>query len=301
MSNAASIPPNEQVAVGSGFGVGEIMTSLNAAVPYQPDASKAYLRARFSVPWPVVTFYGECLSPATVARSFHSALHTPVNLDHKIRAYDPERIARDRIVGCIIEAEVPSRHSMIASAPDEGQGIQAWCSIFKKSETADRVLGKHLTGRSEFAVSMEVSYGIQSSGFLLKSADKLEGVKDATPDEWRRHGCLYVPASAADEELLATRCLKRSSDGTYQAAAHHMRDRKRGGRGHCGYYRNDVETYWLMGGLDGTVTYTGLGVVAFGAEPTAQIEEVLAADQEAEDVARFLTAACSIFSAGAQQ
>lgn len=260
---------------------GDVAVSCNGAV-YNPDATKGYVECSFSHVWPVVTYYGECLSPETVRRSFSSVLHQPVNREHRMRIHDPEKKAPDEVIGCIVSAEC-GIHSG-AALPDSVEsspGIRAVAAIFKQANGVDKIIGQHQSGRHRMTVSMEVIYSPAESGFIMRGEDPGEDELQWTPEPWRRQGLMYVPAEHADSDLVDTRDWARLR----------MRDMKAGGKGYFGRLRRgkkEREVYFMMGGLVGAVHYSGLAIVKAGAEPTAQITQMLAHVPEEESVANLI-------------
>ena len=230
---------------------------------FKPDATKAYCEFVMSHSWPVVTFYGEALHPAAIAASYESLLHQPVNFGHQLRSYDAEKIFRDRILGSVVGVEFAGRPSptgwKLPGTVAEAPGIRAVASLFKAADGADRIIGKHQTGRKPYTVSMEVSYANPESGFMVQ----------ATPGTIAP-GWDYIPLSGATESLRATRDWKQLRMAT-----------KRSSGGYHGEWKDaggTREVFWLMGGLTGQNNhYKGVGIVEAGAEPTAEIVQMLAA------------------------
>lgn len=229
---------------------------------FTPDASTAYAEVFLSHAAPVMTRHGEGLSPWTVRRSYASLEGKPVNRDHRMVAYDPERIKADAIIGFTAAVEYPW-DGRLAATPDKATGIRCVVGLYKNASGMAGIIGRS-QARGEYAVSMEVKYVNSESGFLIR-APGLAPV--STPADWSNAGWSYVPSLSADQELLATRDWKKSL----------MKGRARTGNALCGWYKGQ-ETYWLMGGLDGQVHYAGIGWVKYGAEPTARVGVMLASD-----------------------
>lgn len=225
-----------------------------------PDESTAYAVVRLSHTWPVTTLYGECLSPATVRRSHGSMRNKPVSREHKIKSYNPQEISRDYILGSVVDVRFDWPGVALPRTEAEAPGVEVLVALFKASEGMAQMLGAHQSGRHEYTVSMEVRYRGSESGFLVGDG----GGRETTPAAWRQAGWSYVSALEADEALLATRDWRRDR----------MADMRPDGR-RCGHW-NGAETYWLMGGLDGAVHYTGVGWVRYGAEPTARVDRLMA-------------------------
>jgi len=258
---------------------------------YQPDLTKGYLEASLSHTVPVFTYYGEGLAPATVRNSFASMLHQPVNREHRLRAFDPDHRTPDAIVGCVVASEF-SANAALPRRLEDAPGIRAVASLFKLADGVDKILGQHQAGRQTFTVSMEVFYSNTESGFIMPIAD--DDDPKWTPEEWRAAGWNYVPYPEADEILLSTRDWKRSRMASWRAD----------GRGYCGKFRREGgperECYWLMGGLNGQVHYSGFGLVKAGAEPTAQITQMLAHSPELEALEELRASWTSALSASGQ-
>jgi hypothetical protein len=267
---------------------------------WAPDEATAYLLCTLSHTIPTFTWYGEGLAPDVVRGGWQSILHKPLNREHQMRAHDPKTIARDRVIGCTVAATCGLRdvHTLPATM-EETQGIDVLACVFKQAEGVPKLLGEHLTARKTYTVSMEVRYFVGQSGFLVDTSEdspeaaralaQESGAED-TPSLWKSAGWMYVPVQRAGEDLLATRCLTLK-DGVWQASRNRMRDRRPDGKGFYGIWK-DHRVWWLMGGLGGEVSYNGVGVVGLGAEPTAQITQMVAhrPEDELEAQAAWLTA-----------
>lgn len=78
----------------------------------------------------------------------------------------------------------------------------------------------------------------------------------ATPEPWRRKGVMIVPWATAPEDLRAC-----------------WDDEQRMVKSTFG----DLPAVLLLGGLGGRLDYHGVGLVPHGAEPTAEIQHLVAA------------------------
>jgi hypothetical protein len=235
-----------------------------------PDKTKGYLDFRLSHSLPVITYYGEALHPETIANSFNSMLHQPLNINHAMRIHDKENIPRDRIIGGVVGVEYgrkPSNGWKVPPQREQAPGVRAVASIFKEADGADKIIGAHQSGRKHYTVSMELNYSNLDSGFLV-SGEKMPA--HDTPEDLLGAGFNYIPAQEAPDDLIATRDFSRNQ----------MRSKKPGG-GRFGEWQGR-DAYWLMGGIGGQVHYKGVGVVELGAEPTAGIGQLLASLEEAE-------------------
>jgi hypothetical protein len=245
-----------------------------AGMKLVPDESKAYAEFTISHAWPVVTAYGTALHPGTVANSWRSLVHQVFNEGHKMRAYDQSRerdqIGRDFILGTVVAVEYPGTPlGGWRLAPERGSapGIRAAAVIHKHAEHVPKILGEHLGGRHKWTVSMEVNYSILSSGFVVlqrERASKLAAeLLDAfTPDEFTHQGLGYVAMEQAPEELL----------GTYDFDQKRMRPNASW---------QGLPVVLLKGGVSGQVHYQGVGLVRYGAEREAQVQQILATDPDA--------------------
>lgn len=237
-----------------------------------PDDTKAYLEFAISHSYPVVTAYGTGLEAGTIRNSHASMLHQVFNLLHEMKAYHPDREMKgDRIIGSVV-----AEHLM--EGP-QGTYIHGAAVIHKLAHGVDRVLGQHQSGRHEWTVSMEVRFDLFESGWILGGPEGqgLESLPEparelcarCTPDKVKRQGRAYLPWSEAPEDLLA--CYSREEGRVTQAW-------------------QGVPTVLLMGGVDGQVHYHGVGLVPYGAEPTARIARVLAEHPVGQALERFAQA-----------
>ncbi len=237
-----------------------------------PDDSKAYAEFYISHAWPVETAYGTALHPGTIANSWRSMTHQMLNRAHMVKAYDTSKekneIARDYILGAIAAVEYPE-------APMGGwrlgkenpPAIRVGAAIWKNAEGVPKILGEHLSGRHKWTVSMEVNYSILQSGFVVKNRPEAPKkaatlLNEFTPDEFTNLGLGYVAMEQAPEDLLDTYDFDRKRmkpKATWQG----------------------MPVTLLKGGINGQVHYQGVGLVRYGAEREAFIQQVLAEDPEA--------------------
>lgn len=242
---------------------------------FTPDSSTAYAEVFLSHGVPVLTAHGEGLSPWTVKRSFRSMEGKPVNREHRMVAYDAGAKS-DAIIGYVAAVEY-AWDGRLATSEDRAVGLRCVVGLHKKAQGMATLLGRQ-QARAEYAVSMEVEYFNSESGFLVRGSGL-----NPTPAEWTAAGWSYIPSALASQELLATRDWKKAR----------MNGRRPGVAGACGFYQG-METYWLMGGLDGTVHYAGIGWVKYGAEPTARVGLVLASRGADVNAAGTLLEACDL-------
>jgi hypothetical protein len=236
-----------------------------------PDASKAYVEFNISHAFPVITAYGTALHPGTVANSWASMQHQVFNLAHMMRAYDTSKerneIPRDYILGSIVGVEYPNTPVGGWRIGKEAPGIRAAAVIHKHAERVPKVLGEHLGGRHKWTVSMEVDYELLNSGFIVMQRDQAKKkaaqlLAEYTPDEFTNLGLGYVAMEQAPEDLL----------GTYDFDKRRMKPQANW---------EGMPVVLLKGGINGQVHYRGVGLVRYGAEREAEIQQLLASDPDA--------------------
>lgn len=235
-----------------------------------PDETKAYIRFKISHPFPIITAYGTALHPGTVANSYASMLHQVFNEAHKMRAYDPtpekKEIPRDYILGSIVALEFP-RAPMggwkMSLERDKAPFIDAAAVIHKNAEHVQKIFGEHLSGRHKWTVSMEVQYSLRESGFIMMGeprARQKEMLAAHTPEEFSKIGLHYIPLLECPDDLLECYSLEKRRV---------VKD------------WNGLQPVLLKGGINGSVHYGGVGLVKYGAEREAEVQQLLASDPDA--------------------
>ena len=242
----------------------------------QPDETKAYcefnLGHAFTRSARVRNAYGTAFHPGTMANSAVSMQHQVFNLGHLMRAYDtsPERdeIRRDYMLGTIVGVEYPPA----------GPGGQAWsvalegtphirgaAVIHKQAERVPAVLGEHLGGRHKWTVSLEVDFLLPESGFIVGGGEREAKASvrsllaETTPQEFKSLSLGYVAYDQAPPELQACysrKALRLTSDWEGQPLT------------------------LLKGGINGQVHFMGVGLVRYGAEQEAEVQQILASDPD---------------------
>jgi hypothetical protein len=218
--------------------------------------------------------------------------HQVFNLAHLMRAYDTSKerneISRDYILGSIVGVEYPNAPIGGWKVGREAPGIRAAAVIHKHAERVPKVLGEHLGGRHKWTVSMEVDYELLNSGFIVgerQNAKKktAELLAEYTPDEFTNLGLGYVAMERAPEDLL----------DTYDFDKRRMKPQAAW---------QGMPVVLLKGGVNGQVHYRGVGLVRYGAEREAEIQQLLASDPDAleeldqESVAAIKNYFCGIAS-----
>lgn len=214
----------------------------------EPDAHRAYFTfdVHHSTPviaGPLVSGNYTTYHPAVLARSAGSLLHQQVNLRHQIKAYDPEKIRRDRIVGAIVGVHYPPHAAMtMPKTKEEAVPITAVATIFKQAEGVGKMLGDHLTSKQEQSISGEVAFQIPEIAVYLPS--------DGT----------FTPFPDLTAEML--KGIKRTNGGIFAG--------KMGGR------PNGEQMIVAPGGTEHDVGFQGMGLTPNPAEREAQITRVQA-------------------------
>lgn len=129
-----------------------------------PDQFSAFAKIRFGTTLPQIVgpemlngaVFG--MHPAVVARSFQTARFKQMNYYHQLKSMGAKR---DRILGCILQVAFPEEPAggwVIPATGEEAPSITALATIFKQAEGVSDMLGRHLGGKIKMSVSMEFSY-----------------------------------------------------------------------------------------------------------------------------------------------
>lgn len=236
---------------------------------FAPDDTKAYARFTLARGFPVITAYGTCVHPGTVANCFQSMKHQLVDYDHQLKMYGSEQkpVRDDNIIGTVVAVDFPrAPHGGWKLGLDKQQSpaIDGVMVIHKKAAKVQQVLGEHLTGKHKWTVSMEMEFSLLNSGFVVSDRDKATKTQQAlmeeqTPKELSDLGLGYVAIESAPDDLLKCFDLgKRRIVNTW----------------------NKLPVALMQGGLNGEVHFGGVGIVRHGAEREAEIQELLATDPD---------------------
>jgi hypothetical protein len=237
---------------------GENAVTLPGFPPFVPDATRAYVEFGLSHAFPVITVDNTAIHPQVVANSYRSMLHQVFNLAHLMKAYDPERNPRDRILGSVVGVtfpETPAGGWRVQGERSRAPGIRAVAVMHKKAESVQEILRTYASGDIDWTVSMEQLFEPAEVGFAVHGRSGVEAFEESTPEDLRALGWTYVPpgqAEAADLYKL------------FNAPKASMRD-----------YRGQ-QTIALFGGLNGTVHYNGAGLTPIGKEDEAFVAQMLA-------------------------
>lgn len=216
--------------------------------------------------FPVITDAGQSIFPSVIARSYQSLKDKKVDIDHAIKAYYPASDnIRERVIGAVLDVQFPPTPQggwKVGSDISNAPGIKGLAVIWKEADGVAELFGAHLAGSKTLTVSMELNWALEDSGWCVKLAGQKPGLgKDTTPPDVLAAGWEYIPHENAPAELRA--CYSEKARRVVRS----WQGRK---------------AIVMLGGLTGSVLYSGLGIVRFGAERTAKITQVLAFSKEAD-------------------
>lgn len=250
---------------------------------YEADTTKAYTSFKLNYGFPVITTHGTTVHPNVVANASRSMMHQVLNVGHRMRQYDPKANSRDWIIGAIVDVEFPRTPfgGWKIQSLEETPGMTCVASIFKMAEKSQTVLGEHLTNRRSWTVSTEMLWMVGDSGVVihdesLKSCGAGDIESFETPQDMKQFGWNYFSQNA--------------HSGLFEKLYSPME------AGLAGKYRKHKAAI-MLGGLSGMTHFSGVGMVPFGAEPTAKVEQMVAHDREQEalnDIAKDLLDTASL-------
>lgn len=198
---------------------------------------------------------GAAFHPGTLANSWQTMQGKVFNFGHQMRSYDKEAYSRDRMLGTVMACEFPKTPIggwRVPKTVGEAPSIRCVAAMHKAAADVPQILGLHQSGRLQWEVSMEVNYNYVDCAFALP-AENEEG--------WE-----YVPWAEAPADLA--KCWgppPRKKDGAWICT---------------GEYKGRKPVI-LWGGVPGVgsggnVRFRGTALVTIGAEPTNQVETILA-------------------------
>lgn len=166
------------------------MSSPFASMGYQPDNWKAYLEFDIchALPsWTGPVWPGNYIAyyPDTLAASHGSLVHQQLNLRHLIKAYDPENIAQDRIIGCVVATSFPKPPMggyKVGTDADAAPAISVLACVFKLAQGVNTALGNHQASREKQSVSIETITPHTNIGVLRPSTGELVPILDPTDE-----------------------------------------------------------------------------------------------------------------------
>jgi hypothetical protein len=230
---------------------------------FQPDGFTAFLEVELSHALPVRTCTGQAIHPSVLAKSFRSLQFKPVSINHLVRSYDRENIQRDRIVGMVVAVEIPNEPAggwKVKKKREDAPGIRAALALGKALEGVDLIIGQHQSGRKRRTVSMEVMYFLQECWLAWMPAKETPEVPGSTEigGGWFGIGYEQAPKELQDCWSVEKNCIVAKWNG--------------------------LDVTLLLGGVDGEVQYSGVGIVNLGNEPEAEIKQLLASHPEERGV-----------------
>lgn len=222
------------------------------AAGYVPDEWKAYFE--FSTVRSFPNFAGPAMSgnysgvhPEVLAQNHASLVHQQINFDHKLKAYRPDDVSRDRIVGCCVATHFPkpplgrAAWDEIPESAEDAPELHALAVLFKLAEGVNHFLGDHLSGKRPRAVSIEMFSDLENLGIYVPSTREVYSLLDA-PDE--------LMAAVSPNDKFGGLALGKTAGGE--------------------------QLVWAYGGRNGKVNFTGTGITPTPADPTAKIHRILA-------------------------
>jgi hypothetical protein len=215
-----------------------------------PDQWTAYARVRFAKSLPMVVgpesingaVFG--VHPAVLARSFPGIVHKQMNLGHTLRSLGK---SQDRICGCVLHASFPEEPEggwVIPEDVESAPHITVVAALFKQAYGVPKMLGDHLGGSVQMSVSMEFTYYYSEMGVYDPSTRMTYDRKDI-PSNLK--GYLF-------EDENGRLGIRKNSRKPALAIA--------------------------VGGLSGTIWFSGIGYTDRPAEETAGIESIAASRRE---------------------
>lgn len=230
---------------------------------FTPDDTRGFFRFDLAHGFPKgATVYGTALHPTVTGNSWPSLYGQNVNYEHRVKAYHPkDSSVDDRILGSVMAVtypKTPSRGWRISDTSEVVPAISGVASFAKLATAISKMIGEHKGGRHQWTVSMEVRYDYTKSGFMVA----LNGAKKAssgTPDDVAQAGFEWLPWSESPTDLQSCFSIEKN------------RMVKK--------YKNR-QAWMMMGGIDGKVNFCGVGIVKYGAEPTAKILQMAASQEQ---------------------
>ncbi len=227
----------------------EVAEGSPFAGQFQADRWKAYVEFDICHSLPVIAGptgnTGNYLGyhPDVLARCHATLQHQQMNQHHLIKAYNPDHILSDAIVGAVVGTwfpEAPEGGWTIPEGKENAIAIRACGVVFRQAEGAQRMLDEITNKRRTWSVSIEVvPSNFESLGLYRPSTGQI------------------VPLLEADDDLLE--CIEKDENGR-------MLVRKSQGE----------QIVLVMGAVTGSVEFQGVGYTPRPAEREAKIIQVLA-------------------------
>lgn len=143
---------------------------------YQPNETEAFFTFTLANSWPNVNANLVCFHANTIEKSYQTANHSPINIEHNIEGNGILLLDGNQIIGHMID-------SWVEDNDDGGKSIVVAGVLYKRLDKAKDIITDIASGGSDWKISMEVLYKPAESGFML--ADET-----------------YIPLESADEGIV---------------------------------------------------------------------------------------------------
>lgn len=229
---------------------------------FTPDDTRGFFQFQLASGFPKgATVYGTALHPTVTGNSWPSIMYQNVNYEHRVKAYHPkDSNIEDRFLGSVVAASYPRAPHQgwkISAASEVVPAISGVASFAKLATAMSQVIGQHKGGRHQWTVSMEVRYDYTKAGFLV-ALNGSKQIASGTPDDIAQAGFEWFPWADAGAELQACFSVEKNRI---------IKNYKK------------RQPWLMMGGLSGEVKFCGVGLVRYGAEPTAKINQMAASGE----------------------
>jgi hypothetical protein len=249
----------------------KFLDSEGVSQVFTPDDTKAFFIFESAYGFPAgESIYSTSFHPNTIAASYKTLLNGSLDYEHRLMVNDP-KLQNDHFVGSVVAVSFPGNHSaggwkINESSPHiTGVGV-----LWKRAQGMRRILGEHLTGHHQWAVSYDALWGGEEKNATVQqvlaktSSFAVQLPKDGKPElgfsppDFLEAGWEYIPGNEAPKDLLNT---TTSGDGTAFRVDKQWHGRK---------------VVVLMNDQVGHVHFSGLAIVRYGAEKAAGIRSVVA-------------------------
>jgi len=272
---------------------------------FKPDEDSAYVEFFLAHAFPVVISELTGIHPQVVANSYRTMEGKIFNFAHMIIKQNPKEYKQDRSLGTIMAVEFPDLPAWcpecgvrivecgleqcpgcnkaitaetlvkawrVQADPLAAPGIRAVAVMHKCLQGVDEILslwakGRTVMGDGEWTVSMENELELEESGFAVAGTAGIESFVERTPADLRALGYTYVPAMSAPTELL--KCVNNEVDDEREDNVSTRIVRQFNGQ----------KTILLVGGLSGSIRFSGVGLTPLGKEKPARVSKMLASEK----------------------
>jgi hypothetical protein len=230
---------------------------------FTADSYKGFIKFEIAHSLPVVNYYGQAFHPKVLANSYRSLLFQNINWEHQVKAFSEQHWNDKFLGGAVVGVHFPTEPSSGWRVPESGAAvphITGVASFAKLASGMQTIIGKHKTGKHSYQISYEANFYFSETAFAVA----LNGARPTheTPDDLVAAGWEYIPWAESDDELLKTYNRKK-------------------GRIVSDYRGRRVVQ--LMGGLDKSVEFSGVGLVLYSAEGPSKIMHIAASADVKDD------------------